>query len=64
MPVTSLGYFLSNQAVNLSVDCCIFLTLVGDDSLNGLLLFLQSLHHFLLLGLLAFQYRLLLLTLI
>ena len=61
---TSLGYFLSNLTVNLCVDCRIFPTLVGNHSLNGLLLFLQSLHHFLLLGLLTFQCRLLLLTLI
>ena len=39
-------------------------SLVGDDSLNGLLLLLQSVYHLLLLGLLTFEHGLLLLALI
>ena len=61
---TSLGYFLLDQTVDLSIDGCILLALVGDDSLNGLLLLLQSVYHLLLLGLLAFKSSFLLLALI
>ena len=61
---TSLGYFLLDQTVDLSIDGSILLALVGDDSLNGLLLLLQSVYHLLLLGLLAFEHGLLLLALI
>ena len=53
-----------NQAVDLSIDGSILLALVGDDSLNGLLLLLQSVYHLLLLGLLAFKSSFLLLALI
>ena len=61
---TSLCHFLLNQTVNLRIDGRILLALVGNHSLNGLLLFLQALHHLLLLRLLTFQCRLLLLALI
>ena len=67
---TSLGfgtcllacYLLSYQTVNLGIQGSIFLLLLGNDILNGLLLFLQCLHHVLLLGLLAFQGHTLTLT--
>ena len=42
-----LGY----QTVNLCIQRCVFLLLLGDGVLNGLLLLLKSVHHVLLLGL-------------
>ena len=59
---TSLCHLLCYQAVDLRIDGSIFLSLVGDDRLDGLLLLLQALHHFLLLSLLTLQGRLFLLS--
>ena len=49
------GHFLSDQSVNLGIQRCIFLFLLGDDVLDGTLFLLQALHHILLFRLFAFQ---------
>ena len=49
------GNFLCNETVNLGIQCSVLLFLVSNDSLDGLLLFLQSLHYVLLFGLFALQ---------
>ena len=52
---TCLGYLFGNEPVDLCIECSVFLALLGYDALNGTLLFLQALHHILLLGLLVFK---------
>ena len=47
-----LFYFYSYQSIDLSVQCSILLALVSYDAYDSLLLFLQSVYHSLLLGLL------------
>ena len=49
------GHFLSDQSVNLGIQCRIFLFLLGDDVLDRTLFLLQALHHILLFRLFAFQ---------
>ena len=48
-------YFDSDELVDFSIDSCIFLPLVGNDLLDGLLLFFQCGDHLLLLHLFAFE---------
>ena len=57
------SHLLSYQSVNLSIQCGIFLLLLGNDVLDGLLFLLQRIDHRLLFGLLAFQCTALLLVL-
>ena len=61
---TRFLYLNGYQTVNLRIDSSILLALISNNSLNGFLLLLQSLHHLLLLGLLAFERSFLLLTFI
>ena len=59
---TGLGHLLGNQPVDGGVQFLVFLALVVDDALYGLLLFLQRGHHLLLFGLLGLQLVVLLLV--
>ena len=61
---TRLGHFFGYQLVNLGIECLVFLTLIVNDALNGLLLFLKCIYHLLLFVLLALQRSLFFLTFI
>ena len=63
-PLAGLLHLDGHEAVDLGIDGCIALLLFGDDALYGFLLFLQCVHHILLLNLLALKRASLLFTFI